>query len=394
MKKHFIQYLNESLKETADIQWPAIQHFNEMSISELQKFFESFDSCDELFEVSEKIDGSQFAIGYDDNGIFVKSKRSGAIYESTHFYSMSKEYGIEVFNGFGDVLSALCSDNTLIDWFKRQYKAYDCKFTIFGEILNQPQPNTLKYKDIKNGMTVVVLFGVCGQSDDEFPLFDLMKINFLISDFARRFSTDSIVFKTKNIFPVFDSTNLHGNKNVIALVSKLNEITNFNSKKRDDDTKKIKAEISKLVDIAYKDICSAISKTESMLDCPEIEGIVVINKNNKAITKFVQPKFRDDNIDNWKEMKQCRKFRKELKTEITSADTTSSIATTLERHKEKMQRIASSLKLDKDSSMIKRQAAKKAFTEAENSVKLIDDIKQIKNLNAAKNKVLLALHLI
>ena len=391
--KSFLTTLNENLTNSADIKWPAIKHFNEMPISDFTDFFTTFDSCDELYEASEKIDGSQLGIGCDSNGVFLKSKRSGAIYNPSDFYKMSQDYGIEVFKGFGDILKSFRNDESINKWFEKQKEAYKTEFMIFGEMLNMKQPNTLVYPQIKEGHPYIVLFGVCGTQEKN-NLFDLRKINYLISDFMRNFSSQDVTIVTKRVIADFDSKHIHGSKPMQALKEFIYSIdASFNSRKRDENTKQIKEKLSVLVDAAYVDVIKSIDKSKSLLGADEIEGIVVINKSNQFITKFVKPKFRDDNADNWKEMKRRRTFRKELKSEVASAATTNELIEILVRFKDKMLKMTSEMQLDDKSSSIKKQAVRRAFDEIDNVASIIDKIKEVKNVNEAKSSIVSALHL-
>jgi len=130
-------------------QMEKIPHIHQLPFSRVEDLLKE----ESYLIVTEKVDGSNISLCYEDGKIHIKTKRSAPIREPAYFDLMYKTYGDSIQLEFKRFLQfCLEKEEELIDWFKT------FKLTqLFFELVPTAQPNIIKYnpKRIKTGLIYV-----------------------------------------------------------------------------------------------------------------------------------------------------------------------------------------------------------------------------------------------
>jgi hypothetical protein len=273
----------------------SIPHIQQMNVTQVLDFIgDNFDIRD--YDISEKVDGANFSLTVLNNVVYGKSKKGKPFYRPEDFYAL-KDIS-NVFNGFGDFLNVMINKG-FKEWYTRTYSQYRSSiidefglstmvgFSIFGELFNSSQMNTLVY-DIKNGAYVV--FGIklndgSGKGVDISTsqiAIDIMK------DFVKRFNgVEGWKIYYKN------SVKIDIGKQFAEELSQFikNNIEAIKTRKRSPDIldkkNKAKEELVSLLMKWKKHILTQTEGVKSFLGGNEIEGVVIRNKKTGSIMKVV-----------------------------------------------------------------------------------------------------------
>ena len=314
-------------KESAPAQ-TSIPHLHMMNVDQVLNFLgNNFDTNDT--EVTEKVDGSNFSVGMLNDKVFGKSKRGKPFTDPNQFYELKDIH--PVFIGMGDFLK-LMQNNKFDEWYQSTVKQYKDKiqkelnperfdgFSIFGEIFNSNQMNTLVYSNIGKGAFVV--FGL-KIDDGSYKGIDIstnpIAIDIMKSFVAKFNGVDDWKFYYKQ------SVKIDMGKQFAQELEEFvkNNIEHIKNRKRSPEVldRKVKAkeDLSNLLMKWKKSLLQQSSGIKSFLGSDEIEGLVIRNIKTGGIMKVVDiDKFSQRNIANWEYRQELRNERKELYKRIIS----------------------------------------------------------------------------
>jgi len=300
-----------------------ISHIQDMNVKQLEEFLDNMD-----YEISSKVDGSNISFGVSNGKVYIKSKSSRPVTDPEHFSKIAIDAELPILQAFTDTLNML-NANGFKEWHDKKVLEYKTELdkesndvrgiTLFGEVLNSAQVNTLKYDAEKIGKITLVPIGI-KINDGTKEGVDISAIKTgkdILADFIEDFNG-------KNEFNIYP-------KHVVDIkldTSKLADIKDFirfkkdslTSKKRvgeeGEQKKKDKAELTQKIAAFKKDLLDQIQNTSSFLGGTEIEGVVIRNRTN-GITKIVDTnKFTAQNTKNWSERHELKKERATLYREI------------------------------------------------------------------------------
>ena len=300
-----------------------ISHIQDMNIKELMQFLEDMN-----YEVSSKIDGSNISFGVLDNEVYVKSKGGHPTTNPEDFYSFAKEAKLPIMNAFGDTLKML-QNNGFKEWNTKwmqddRIKKYENAHSIvvFGEVLNSPQVNTLRYDPEKIGdNTLIPLVVKLNNGTKEGVDVTMTKLGEdILTDFVEAFNgADGFNVYPKHLLDV--DLHLDDLKKIKTYVNDNYEALTTRKRKGElaEKKQKDKAALEKMIKDYKKKLLSEIKDIESFLGNTTIEGLVIRNQKN-GITKIVDTdKFTELNTKNWEDRKALRQEKRELYKDIVDS---------------------------------------------------------------------------
>lgn len=262
---------------------PKIKHIDEIKISKLILLLKDVEENINRYEFSEKIDGQNFSIGYEDDEIYTKTKRSPKVLNSK-FYE-----GIPHCVGFFNLHNNLLESEETINNIKNYFNINNFQF--FLEILPFSQTNNIdyKYQDKKYAILLDLytedesIINILSNNDKEYILKQLNKI-------------DEWIFLSKNIYDI-DKLQFHNLKTIQYIYLQYKPILK-SRKKCNKDKKRSIQKILKQSQLCCKDyLLEKFKNKKSMLNKTiEKEGIIMRNKKtNEAIKIVDKEKFTEEN---------------------------------------------------------------------------------------------------
>ena len=279
-----------------------IPHLDQMT---LPKLIELIDT--DNFEFSEKMDGSNFSIGVIDGKVFGKSKKNRANFDSNSFFQ-NKDIN-DVFIGMGNLIKQLNLDE-FPKWYEQILQNTSSNnIQIFGEIFYTNQVNAITYDNTKiGGKGAFIVFGVTADGDDISHTEMGKKV---MTKFVHDFNAFNLPIYLRKDIDV-----------ELPDVSKIKKYLNFNmetlkSRKSKPEDRKLKTEavngLKFILQKFKKTILDQLKDTESMLGGFKMEGLVMRNTDNGAISKLVNiEEFTALNAKNWAGRDNLKKSRKDL----------------------------------------------------------------------------------
>ena len=304
---------------------------NLLSVDALSQFLEGGE-----YELSEKVDGINMSLStLNKKDTFIKTKKDNPHSEPEYFLDIYKELGVLTFKTISEYIKALNAAD-FPAWIIKEFKANHSDIitavskidnsinplglqgiSIFGELLGASQTNTLVYSDETIGKGANIIFGCVIRSAENSKGFDISIFPIglkIMKDFVEKFNG---INGFKVYFKQIAKTKLNSKilASIQTFIEKNKEI--LTSRKRDPEIleKKSKAKntLEQLVRGLKKDALDKMGKTISFLGNTEIEGLVVRNINNGAMTKIVDlDKFTELNKLNWEGDKKLGELRGEF----------------------------------------------------------------------------------
>lgn len=306
-----IEYLREAVGMTS------IPHLHQLTPVQFMEVFAN----ETPFELTTKMDGSNWSCGMLNGKTFVKSKKGKQTTKSSDFYAIGKKTGNEIFDGFGRSLDMLNKAN-FKDWYDKTNKKYqkdfqkkaktdgEVGFTIFAEIFPMAQINSIVYNadDIGDGALVVFGLKLDDGSNKGIEASTGKVFITIMNDFVDKFAKNNSNWKVyyKSSVPLkIDNT---AKKAILDFIKTNGDV--MKSRKRDPESLLAKADaLGEFKDMLSKfksGLISQFKKLPSFLSDEELEGVILRNMDNEKITKIVDvDKFTALNMKNWS-------FRKEL----------------------------------------------------------------------------------
>ena len=99
----FKRFLLENYLLTEAAKMTSIKHIHQLTPKEFLEIFKD----ESVFELTEKMDGSNWGCGVENGEIFVKTKRGKPVTSPAEFYATAAKLDSEIFTGFGRSLEML-----------------------------------------------------------------------------------------------------------------------------------------------------------------------------------------------------------------------------------------------------------------------------------------------
>ena len=316
--------LNTGTLITEAVGMTPIKHLHQLTPVEFMDIFAN----QTPFELTTKMDGSNWSCGVVDGKTYVKSKKGKQTTKSSDFYAIGKKTGNEIFDGFGRSLDMLNTAN-FKSWYDKTKTKYqkdfqkkaktteEVDFTIFAEIFPMAQINSIVYnaEDIGDGALVVFGLKLIDGSSKGIESSTGKQFIKIMKDFVDTFASNSsgwkVYYKSSVPLKIDDSA-----KNAIIDFVKKNGDA-MKSRKRDPETLLAKStalgEFKKMLDTFKGDLISQFKKLPSFLSNEELEGVILRNMDNEQMTKIVDvDKFTSLNMKNWASRKELVNEKQDL----------------------------------------------------------------------------------
>ena len=296
----------------------AIPHFDQMSISQMIKFF-----TDNNWEFTEKADGSNVTFGVLNDEIFVKTKKGSPVTDPQVLIEMDREFNSDIHRGFAEMLQMLQSnDDLFVDWYNdiKSKHTNGNDFQIFGELFSRSTINVIEYSDAMIGRGALYLFMVKytdSNTKAEVDISDHDTGRDIMQSFKETFNEiDGWKIYNKQAVRV----NLKRSELVDRLVDIIDnerEILQSRAHKHRAEKQRITSEVEYILKQLKTDALSQIKKIKSILGADEIEGVVVRNLSSGSLAKIVDlSDFGDRRLEQWSGVDGLKQIRRKLLNDI------------------------------------------------------------------------------
>lgn len=264
---------------------PKIQHIDDMKIEDFIKFAKDLSENTAKYEFSEKVDGQNFSIGFEDEKFYTKTKRSPKVLNDK-FYK-----GIPHCIGFYDLHKNLSKQKVIIHNIKENLNTDN--FQVFVEILPFSQTNNIDYK-FDDNKKHAILFDVYSNDNSIISNLSPIDIRFKILDELNRL--EGWIFYYKNIIKS-DKIHFHNLRILTFIYLTYKDVL----KSRKKEHKILKGSIKKIIKqskLSMKEMLLEKFKNQKPLlgNSEKMEGIIMRNKETNESVKLVDKEgFTEEN---------------------------------------------------------------------------------------------------
>lgn len=323
-EKHTPSFKEHGMLEKI-IGMPKIPHMDQMSINQIQEFFNG------EYEYSEKLDGANFSVGVVNNRVYGKSKKDKIKFNASDYYDNADLN--DIFLGMGNFLKEL-ENNDFIGYYNKILGNIPySNLQFFGEIFYNNQVNALTYENVGKKGTYVV-FGLYGDGAD---ISNTVLGEKLMESFVKQFNEVEFPVRMKKCHKCELPK---GKVQRLLDYIKTNEST-LKGRKRDPEFKEKKAVtkkvVHKLLGSIKKELLQQSEDLTPMLGGSGIEGLIMKNLNTNKMVKLVDlEKFGELNARNWSDRNVLRGMRRELFKELMDMVQHNDILTLPEKREESL----------------------------------------------------------